>query len=326
MVKSNKKKVKIIFGGIGGFLILSLAIICGIAFIFPSFWYSKYKAKTDINTTNWMSHLSDETYISEIVMSGTHDSATRYCDLPLFTRTQQYSIKEQLEIGVRVFDMRLCETNGKIKFVHSSFTCKKDMINTLYLDSVLKDIYSFLETHNTETIVFMAKNEGDKKHPELLAEAFDNYIKDDMSKWCFGTEIPKLGNVRGKIVFLTRFSFPAMTPLIDWPDQGNKDPETDPTYNKVSTASFDLYVQDAYKYSINDKWNAFLSEIPAHDSPCYVLDYLSTTTGGLTSPFGIAKKLNKKFMSLNKNEIPKAWLFLDFVSIGITERIIEVNL
>ena len=231
MKKSNKKKVKIIFGGIGSFLILTLAIVCGIAFIFPSFWYSKYRSKTDIDATNWMSRISDEAYISEIVMPASHDSATRYCDLPLFTRTQQYSIKEQLEIGTRVFDMRLCETNGKIKLVHSSFTCKKDMVNTLYVDKVLSDIYSFLDNHSSETVVFVAKNEGDVEQPELLAKAFDDYLKDDMLRWYLGDEIPQLKNVRGKVVFLTRCSFP-VGPMIDWKDQGSRNPKTDPAYER----------------------------------------------------------------------------------------------
>ena len=326
MSLKRKSKLAIIFGSIGGLLLLVLIILSSVAFILPSFWYTKYKSESNIDTTNWMSNINDDTYISDIVMPASHDSCTKYCDLPLFTRTQQYSIKEQLEIGIRVFDMRLCETNGKIKLVHSSFTCKKDMINTLYLDNVLNDIYNFLDTHSSETVVFVAKNEGDTEQFELLAKAFDNCIKDDIQKWYIWDEIPMLKQVRGKIVLLPRFPFPAVLPNINWPDQANKIPEVDPAYGKVTTNNFDLYVQDAFKYSIDDKWDAFLADIPLSEKPSYVFDYLSTTTTSLKSPFGVAKVLNKKFMNLDKNEIPKGWLFLDFVSIGLTERIIEVNL
>ncbi|MDO4364395.1 MAG: phosphatidylinositol diacylglycerol-lyase, partial [Clostridia bacterium] len=62
---------------------------------------------TAVSGNNWMSGIKDDTAISDISMPGTHDSGTQNVDLPIWSKTQSLSISEQLNIGVRYFDLRL---------------------------------------------------------------------------------------------------------------------------------------------------------------------------------------------------------------------------
>lgn len=62
---------------------------------------------TAVSGNNWMSGIKDDTAISDISMPGTHDSGTQNVDLPIWSKTQNLSISEQLNIGVRYFDLRL---------------------------------------------------------------------------------------------------------------------------------------------------------------------------------------------------------------------------
>ena len=56
-------------------------------------------------TKGWMGKLPDTTPMNRISIPGTHDSGTRYT-LPV-ANTQNWTIKEQLEAGIRQFDLRV---------------------------------------------------------------------------------------------------------------------------------------------------------------------------------------------------------------------------
>lgn len=62
--------------------------------------------KDKINGANWMSGLCSDLPITAINMPGTHDSATKYVRFKPICNTQNLTIEEQLQIGVRYLDMR----------------------------------------------------------------------------------------------------------------------------------------------------------------------------------------------------------------------------
>ena len=56
---------------------------------------------------NWMSHIPNDKLISEISIPGTHDSAARFEDgIGSFIRCQDLTLTEQLNRGIRFFDIR----------------------------------------------------------------------------------------------------------------------------------------------------------------------------------------------------------------------------
>ena len=70
---------------------------------------------------NWMSSVSDETFISELSIPGTHDSASdeRGCNGDA-CQCQDATLEEQLNLGVRAFDIRLSYDTGAVTITYLS--------------------------------------------------------------------------------------------------------------------------------------------------------------------------------------------------------------
>jgi len=175
------------------------------------------------NDANWMSHLSNYTYINEINIPGTHDSGTRdtvWTKAP-WSETQSLSIKEQLEHGIRYLDLRLTvdddDWDNKLYITHDGAKCYDDS-GTLYFSEVLNDCINFVSDHSLETVIIHLKSEALPERITKYPNRFDNIlafetilnssiIRDKKVSEYFYNEnyIPNLGGVRGKIVLLTRY-------------------------------------------------------------------------------------------------------------------------
>jgi 1-phosphatidylinositol phosphodiesterase len=168
----------------------------------------------DAQGNNWMGFIPDSFRISEFSIPGTHDSAARYI-ADVFTpdssaKTQNLTIKEQLNAGVRFLDIR-CRHIGDSCALHHGRAYL-----SLNLNDVLSDVYTFLKENKTETVIMSVKE------PEYEAEnntrsfekTFKAYLDKNEAKgmWYIENSIPTLGktgsedSVRGKIVLLRRFS------------------------------------------------------------------------------------------------------------------------
>lgn len=124
-----------------------LAIMLVVAFLFGSTlpvsaqsFSTNSLLTTSVSGHNWMSGISDSTALTDITMPGTHDSGTRNVDLPAWSKTQTLSITEQLNIGVRYFDLRLEHVSDvyyNAQIVHGSSNCWNDKGGHLTLYEVL---------------------------------------------------------------------------------------------------------------------------------------------------------------------------------------------
>ena len=59
---------------------------------------------TPITGSNWITPLDDDIYVSQLSIPGTHDAASKACTT--VGRTQDLTIEEQLNMGIRAFDLR----------------------------------------------------------------------------------------------------------------------------------------------------------------------------------------------------------------------------
>ena len=113
----------------------------------------------------WMSKIQDNKKMVLINIPGSHDSAS-YCMnriLSCFAQTQYFDIRQQLEIGVRKFDLRITsiainkETNEDIICCHGTCDCyaAEDLCDQRKLSykSILIDIRKFLEKNPSETVL-----------------------------------------------------------------------------------------------------------------------------------------------------------------------------
>ncbi|KAJ6108306.1 hypothetical protein N7523_009629 [Penicillium sp. IBT 18751x] len=164
------------------------------------------------NLNAWMHELRDDTVLSSLSIPGTHNSPT--CHLaPPSVRCQAVSPREQLENGVRFFDIRVQpqypqELKEELILVHSVFPIS--LTGTKYFRDLMKEINEFLDKNPSETLIISLKREGpgDAKDEQLAHILNKHYAKDDNQRWWTRPKIPTLGEARGKVILLRRFNIP----------------------------------------------------------------------------------------------------------------------
>ncbi|CAJ2513873.1 Uu.00g019920.m01.CDS01 [Anthostomella pinea] len=153
---------------------------------------------------SWMRELRDEYPLSALSIPGTHNSPTCHVALPS-VRCQAVGVREQLENGVRFFDIRVNVNpdSSELALVHAAFPIS--LTGSKYFKNMLDVIYAFLDANPSETLIMSVKREGtgrgtDQRLSMILKEKF----YEDGKRWYTEPRIPNLGEVRGKIVLLRR--------------------------------------------------------------------------------------------------------------------------
>ena len=245
---------------------------------------------------NWMAAIPDDTPLSMITIPGTHDSATQNIFPSYFLKCQSSSIKKQMENGYRYLDMRLAlypQRNGDttLHYIHAFGNCKMDsrlfQARELLIGHVLSDIYLFLASHPSETIIFCVKAENSNDDIDDFSAVLKKHIAKGEQFWYTQNRIPTLGEVRGKIVLCSRFTKQEGFGItLNWSEQNNKEIIEDPVeVNEINTSSYYeyptvLYVQDRYKYWSDEKFEAF--------------EDLLNRTEGLVSPDSLCLNFTSK--------------------------------
>ena len=283
---------------------------------------------------DWMKELPDDRVISEILLPGTHDSATRNVQLPYFSKCQNLSIREQLDAGFRYLDIRLALSEDGVKLVHGFTDCTESFgpfAKTLMLSSVLSDCYDFLQEHPTELIVFVAANQGKEEETEKLQNALLSAVNERPDAWLLTDHLPTVGEARGKIVLFIRYpddadlGQEAGLPL-RWAEQDNRTPATLHT-ETVPQGPYTLCVQDRYKYGTENKWLAFLSGLGNSEASgdSISLNFLSTNgTAKFGHPYKFARNLNTRLLKADGSGL-KGWIIVDFASPKLAEHIYSEN-
>ena len=143
---------------------------------------------------SWMIMLEDDTPINKIAIPGSHDAATIgtiWC-----AETQRRTVKEQLTLGARYFDLRVHKKKDKYVIFHS-------IADGVAFDSVLNDLKEFIFNHPTEFLILDFQHfKGDSQEGTLamLKESLGNaivYNDSELDDVQFIRSL-KLKDVRGK--------------------------------------------------------------------------------------------------------------------------------
>jgi 1-phosphatidylinositol phosphodiesterase len=167
-----------------------------------------YSSK-DLN--KWMAKLPDSTPLGALSIPGTHNSPT-YHNAPPSVRCQAVSPWEQLQNGVRFFDLRVQVpepfdlNSDKLVLVHSVFPIS--LTGNKYFRDLHDEINKFLRENPSETLVVSLKREGSGKgtDQQLSLLLKKHYTSAQDSKWFTEPRVPSLGEARGKMVLLRRFN------------------------------------------------------------------------------------------------------------------------
>ena len=206
---------------------------------------------------NWMERLSDEVYMMQLSIPGTHDAATgegfTWGELgDQFGKTQDLTLAQLWAAGVRAYDLRpAVETNDE--------TGESDLViyhgilatNIRFADA-LQLLCDSLKANPSEAAIVVMRFENDNggnrtKWNQLMTDVLNSEgIKDQLINF-----VPRLtlGDMRGKLLVASRDSY-ASTPVGAFITGWSHDASFDNQKNgriKGRSQSCALYVQDFYE-------------------------------------------------------------------------------
>ena len=332
MKKSNNKKgLKAVVAVLIAIPVALITVFAALMYIIPVF--ETVKKESAAGSADWRSRLPDDNLLSETVIPGTHDSASKYADLAFFSKCQALTVAEQLEAGYRYLDIRLAVDGDDMNLMHGFTACRTGWLPfspKLKLSALLDDCYRFLDAHPTETIIFAVKQEHGDETVAEFQRVLNLIIGKNKNYWITGGGIPTVGEARGKLVLLRRYPDEAGLGAdsgtgLYWRDQGGRDDVTLNTEDNECDG-FTLHVQDRYKYDSDEKWNAFLAGIAKSQSSAEDVSLNFLSTNGSPSyghPYKYARDLNSRL--LNEKPELKGWIAVDFADAKMAELIYSAN-
>lgn len=267
-------------------------------------------------TKDWMAGLPDSLRLSSVSIPGTHDSAARFGGIG--AQTQTWTIREQLDSGIRYFDIRCRPTGSSFAIHHGAF------FQNAMFGEVLRDMAAFLRAHPREVLLmrWRTNEHTPQKGSDSARSIADSYIR-KFSRYFYrgGDRIPTLGQARGKIVVL-------------------RDGETDPRYG-IGLWSRHTTVQDywkvywlAHRKTSGREWATLPSkkdQVKTHidlasSTRKWVLNHLSGALG--MTPRDVARATNRAaYEHLGKRNRKRSvgTVIMDFPGEKLVYRIIETN-
>ena len=291
-----------------GMIFLIGVLIISLFSMIPMNTYSKK------DVMPWMSYIHDDTKISDISIPGTHDSGATHSIFDVSGKCQDLSVKQQLRVGVRFFDLRLQLVNDEFKIVHSFVK------QNLSFKKVLKDLSKFIKEYNSEFIIISLKKEASDVNSTLdFKEKLTSDLNENKDIISFDNELPEyINDARGKIYIMDRYGLDYGLPLSYWSDD-------------TSFEVNNYYVQDNYCIDdINEKKEDIIKAIEykktsdnvvINFTSCY-LDYGFPPTYAGSS----ANKINPWFYDyINESNMKLGIVVMDFMTIDLAKAIYMRN-
>lgn len=211
-------------------------------------------AAVSASATPWMRDLSDDAFISQLSIPGTHDSATGHGFtswlMENYATTQDLNISAQWSVGVRAFDLRPAVSGNALQIYHGVAATK------LWFHDALADICRQLDAEPTEFAIVLMRHEddGDSNNTNwasLTESAFaDPTVADRLAT--FSPDLT-VGEARGKIIVLSRDAFTNKKAgfISGWGCSPDFADQKGGTITR-GTRTARLYVQDFYDCTASD--------------------------------------------------------------------------
>ncbi len=195
VMKQINKKARIVLAVVLG-IVVCFVIMLGAMFGVAS------KALDDKTPDEWLGKwldcISDEVLLKDIVIPGSHDAGTT--QMMWAAKTQDKTIKEQMECGVRYFDVRPQNKDGDLVIFHGMITGER-------LEVIIENMRKFLEKNPSEMLIVDFQHfQGDHSVMDMTDKMIvdklgsmlvrNNTGKSDLD---FVSSL-KLGDTRGKAI------------------------------------------------------------------------------------------------------------------------------
>ncbi|KAF3906955.1 hypothetical protein AA313_de0209074 [Arthrobotrys entomopaga] len=192
--------------------------------VYDNTLYMVFNARNDTNTILWSTYTIPEAwyklgtwmgdlgpsfydkYVSELTIPGTHDSCA-VTTFP-FAGTQNLYIPEQLDAGIRYFDLRAKLTDGDLYMYHGPTALHDQWGNRLKLSVVLGSMIVWLQAagHEKEGIFTQISDEAGPGSHDFANAVRKLLASDPVAPWFrLDNTIPKLRDVQRKIQLIRRY-------------------------------------------------------------------------------------------------------------------------
>ena len=308
-----KKKIR---NGVIGILAVVISLVLFFDLL-PMAMHNQKDVKTG-KSAEWMSQVPDSMELDDILIPGTHDSCSKYCQMAWFSKCQGQDVSEQLNGGFRYLDIRLESEGEDMVLHHGPAKCRTGVLGkTLTFEMVMKDVDRFLDEHPSETVILNVKKEGGSDSQADFSKRMEEYMKDEHVYQ--GSSLPTLGQARGKVIMARRYDGNQGIPMY-WKDQPGQ---------KVDDGSWvengELCVQDHYELEKDTKWKVFTDTLKCKEDGL-ILNFLSTKgKGKLGHPVKYATPLNGRLMEEDLHDA-RGIIIVDYGTQAVAEKVYKANL
>lgn len=272
-----------------------------------------------VHPQSWMAELPDSRGISTLSIPGTHNSGALHEPLMGTAACQSLTIKEQLESGVRFFDIRCRHEDDRFSIYHGP------VFQQLKFDQVQLWMCEFLRDHPQEVLIVSVKQESSpRNNTRRFEETFQEYLARAKGLYYSGEGIPRLEGARGQIILLKRFSAHDMIGIdaTKWGHSG-------------FFQGRQLYIQDRFKVAdIKGKWGlvekAFEHCIHKENQGLLHLNYTSgyvQNALGIPNIVKVSAPINQRLAAYleNRQESQLGCVVMDFITPKLSTAIYSLN-
>ena len=268
----------------------------------------------------WMTALPDNMPLHDLLIPGTHDSAADEAYgwavlAPQATKTQNRDIPAQLAGGVRALDIRV-NGGADMYVVHGDV-----QVGGHVEDVALNPVRDFLRDNPGETVILLFKSDTGGYTEPYMSNALSIFAKYLDYLYTGDLSTARIGDLRGKMVVLTRNRVNGFYGGADFTNWGDKEPyRTAYMVQYKYNNSVEAQVQDRYKSNDNQKKTDFTYLLDRSEENYragrWIFNYLSfgSDTNALYSLYSIARNMNPWAETLisQRAERQRGIVFMDF--------------
>ena len=160
----------------------------------------------EIDGRRWMAGIDDTRTVASLSIPGAHDAATGegLIMTPGLGKTQELTLAELWDCGVRAFDLRPAVKDGELHIYHSLIRTKTSFSEALGI------ICDKLKEHPTEFAIVLLREESDSENGTERAQwptTIGKIINSLGERAAIFSPAMSVGDARGKIIFLSRNAY-----------------------------------------------------------------------------------------------------------------------
>ena len=290
-------------------------------------------ASAQTDRDHWMAALPDTMKVCKVSIPGTHDSGTAGVGILTrhYARTQNLSIADQWDAGIRFFDLRPKIEDGTLRIYHGPADCH------LGFEEALLIIKSKLEQHPTEFCVVMTNSAGGGLEGVDMTMDLINTLFDIKMLAQFNAKMT-VADVRGRVLFIHRDyrtngrDWPG-TVVFGWPGNGSSHHVRMMSSEDKSAVVWaqDFFTDGGKGNYLDTKWDkvaSLVGEFASAPDGVWCINHLSGYTGS-----GISTNINRNARITNArlleylagHKSPIGIIPMDFPAQELIDAIIFLN-